>query len=313
MVVSPILPLWFMIIICLLLIFFEIRNSKKNIIHFLIIILIFIINLRIMFPTNNSDTISNNLDVLFVIDNTISMNAEDYQNNKTRLYAVKKDCNYIIDKLYGARFSLITFSNSARVVTPFTTDVNMTREAIDMMNPIDELYAKGSSLNTPIETILSSLKNYQKNDGRKKIIFFISDGEITDSSTLNSYNEISKYIDDGAVMGYGTQNGGYMKTNNKYSKQDDYIMDYTDYKYAKAVSKIDEENLKQIAKDINIDYINMSKQSMINNKIKSIQKSVKSKFQTEQKNSYDDTYYYFVIPLLVLMIVEFKRIRSSYL
>ena len=44
----------------------------------------FIINLRIMVPTNQSDSLINNLDILFVIDNTISMNAEDYENNNTR-------------------------------------------------------------------------------------------------------------------------------------------------------------------------------------------------------------------------------------
>lgn len=313
MSISPILPIWFMTIICLLLITFEIRNNKKDIVHFSIIILLFIINLRIMLPTNNSDMISNNLDVLFVIDNTISMTAEDYQNNNTRLSVVKKDCNYIIDKLYGARFSIITFNNNARVVTPFITDVNLTKEAISMIDSIDELYAKGSSLNTPLETIVSSLENYQKNDDREKILFFISDGEITDSSTLNSYSSVAKYIDNGAVMGYGTKKGGYMKANNKYLQQDSYIMDYTNYKSTKALSQIDESNLKQIANDINIDYISMSKHSMIDSKLKNIQKTAKSKFQATNKNSYNDTYFYFVIPLFILMIVELKRIRSNYL
>ena len=314
MSISPIIPLWIMSIICFLLIILEMKNKRKNITHYLIIILLFVINLRIMIPTNKSDTLSSNLDVLFVIDNTISMNALDYANNTTRLDAVKKDCNYIIDKLYGAKFSLITFNNSSRIVTPLTTDTDMTKEAIDMMSSINELYAKGSSLNTPIETITSLLENYQNNnEKREKILFFISDGEITDSSTLNSYKGVTKYIDNGAVMGYGTKKGGYMKSNSKYLKQDEYIMDYTNYKSSKALSKIDENNLKQIAKDIGISYINMSKQSMIDSKLKEIQTKTKTKFQINQKNSYKETYYYFIIPLFVLLFFELKRVRGEYL
>ena len=114
-------------------------------------------------------------------------------------------------------------------------------------------------------------------------------------------------------MGYGTKKGGYMKSNSKYLKQDEYIMDYTNYKSSKALSKIDENNLKQIAKDIGISYINMSKQSMIDSKLKEIQTKTKTKFQINQKNSYKETYYYFIIPLFVLLFFELKRVRGEYL
>ena len=55
-----------------------------------------------MIPNGKAKTIADNLDILFVIDTTISMIAEDYDNNETRLSAVKKDCEYIIedDNLY---------------------------------------------------------------------------------------------------------------------------------------------------------------------------------------------------------------------
>ena len=104
-----------------------------------------------------------------------------------------------------------------------------------------------------------------------------------------------------------------MKSNSKYLKQDEYIMDYTNYKSSKALSKIDENNLKQIAKDINISYINMSKQSMIDSKLKEIQTKTKTKFQINQKNSYKETYYYFIIPLFVLLFFELRRVRGEYL
>ena len=307
----PIIPIWIMLIICISLIIYIILFNKKNINQIIIIVLLFIINLRLMIPSNNSIILSNNLDVLFVIDNTISMNAEDYDGNKTRLSAVKKDCNYIIKKLNGARFSLITFNNKAKVVTPFTKDYNITTEAIDIITPIEELYAKGSSLNTPYDEIINSLKSSEKNDNRIRILFFISDGEITDESTLKSFKEIAKYINNGAVLGYGTTKGGYMKTKSKWSDNEEYIIDESNYKYEKAISKIDEKNLKKIADDIKIDYIHMEKQSNINNKLSEIEKTVKNGIASSDKSTYEDTYYYLLIPLLIVITLEFNKFRRK--
>ncbi len=307
----PIIPIWIMLIICISLIIYIILFNKKNINQIIIIVLLFIINLRIMIPSNNSIILSNNLDVLFVIDNTISMNAEDYDGNKTRLSAVKKDCNYIIKKLNGARFSLITFNNKAKVVTPFTKDYNITTEAIDIITPIEELYAKGSSLNTPYDEIINSLKSSEKKDNRIRILFFISDGEITDESTLKSFKEIAKYINNGAVLGYGTTKGGYMKTKSKWSDNEEYIIDESNYKYEKAISKIDEKNLKNIADDIKIDYIHMEKQSNINNKLSEIEKTVKNGIASSDKSTYEDTYYYLLIPLLIVITLEFNKFRRK--
>ena len=307
----PIIPIWIMLIICISLIIYIILFNKKNINQIIIIVLLFIINLRLMIPSNNSIILSNNLDVLFVIDNTISMNAEDYDGNKTRLSAVKKDCNYIIKKLNGARFSLITFNNKAKVVTPFTKDYNITTEAIDIITPIEELYAKGSSLNTPYDEIINSLKSSEKKDNRIRILFFISDGEITDESTLKSFKEIAKYINNGAVLGYGTTKGGYMKTKSKWSDNEEYIIDESNYKYEKAISKIDEKNLKNIADDIKIDYIHMEKQSNINNKLSEIEKTVKNGIASSDKSTYEDTYYYLLIPLLIVITLEFNKFRRK--
>lgn len=277
------------------------------------VILLFTINLRVMIPSNSSKILANNLDVLFVIDNTISMEAEDYDGTNTRLSGVKEDCKYIINRLNGARFSVITFNNTAKIVTPYTKDTNITIEAIDIIEPVDELYAKGTSLNTPLETIVSSLTSSEKKEDKIRVIFFISDGEITDDSTLKSYAEIKRHVSNGAVLGYGTTTGGNMKVKNKYSETTEYIMDTSDLKYEKAVSKIDEDNLTKIAKDINIDYINMNKQSNINKKLKEIENTINSNLESSDKSTYDDTYYFLVVPLLILLVIELNMYRRKIL
>lgn len=309
MKIFPIIPIWLMSLLCIISLILNLKRWKQNILKILIIILLFITNLRIMIPSNKLETYNNNLEVLFVIDSTISMNALDYDDNITRLEAVKKDCNYIIEELNGASFSLITFNNSSRIITPFTIDSNITKEAIDIIEPVDELYAKGSSLNTPLETIISYLEQQKEDKEKVRIIFFISDGEITDESNLKSYKEVSKYITNGAVLGYGTKDGGYMQINDKTSGDKKYIEYYNNFKKEKAVSKIDESNLKKIANDIDVDYINMNKQSNIKNKIKEIKKLIVSNKQNSSKANYDDIYYIFLIPLLLLLLIEFGKYR----
>ena len=303
----PIIPIWIMLIICISLIIYIIIK-KRDLLQILIIILLFIINLRIMIPSNNSKTIKNNLDVLFVIDNTISMNALDYNGSNTRLSGVKEACNYIIDELNGSRFSVITFDNTSRIVTPYTYDTNITREAISIMTPINELYAKGSSIDVSLDSIMYSLKNSKKKNDNNRIIFFISDGENTSNNSIKSFKSISKYISDGAVLGYGTKKGGYMKDESEYATNE-YIMDYTGTNFGKAISKIDEKNLKEIANDMNVDYIHVTNSNDINSKIKQIKNKTKSTLESNDKSSYDDIYYIFVIPLLILLFIEFDRFR----
>ena len=303
----PIIPIWIMLIICISLIIYIIIK-KRDLLQILIIILLFIINLRIMIPSNNSKTIKNDLDILFVIDNTISMNALDYNGSNTRLSGVKEACNYIIDELNGSRFSVITFDNTSRIVTPYTYDTNITREAISIMTPINELYAKGSSIDVSLDSIMYSLKNSKKKNDNNRIIFFISDGENTSNNSIKSFKSISKYISDGAVLGYGTKKGGYMKDESEYATNE-YIMDYTGTNFGKAISKIDEKNLKEIANDMDVDYIHVTNSNDINSKIKQIKNKTKSTLESNDKSSYDDIYYIFVIPLLILLFIEFDRFR----
>ena len=74
MIVNPILPIWAMALICIVLLFLITRNNKKRALRqVLIIILLFIINLRIQLKSGTSQIVTTNIDVLFVIDNTLSM------------------------------------------------------------------------------------------------------------------------------------------------------------------------------------------------------------------------------------------------
>ncbi len=315
MIISSIIPIWLMLIICIIAIVFILKtnHNKSNLIRKgIIIFLLFIMNLRIMIPSEGTQIATNNLNVLFVVDNTISMLAEDYNGKNRRIDAIKEDCKYIINKLNGAKFSVITFCDKSQLVIPFVKDANMTIEAIETINVPNQYYARGSSLNAALEEMSSQLEVSTQDEDRKTILFFISDGEITNEDKLKSFSSVKKYIDNGAVLGYGTTQGGPMKVKN-YDDIEEYIEDYdSNYKTVNAISKLDENNLKKIASDMSIEYIGMERTANIDSKLKEIQnKLVQNGFDSTSKNSYIDIYYIFAIPLLGLLIYEFINYKRK--
>lgn len=308
MIINPIIPIWLMGIICVTLLFLKRKGKFNYIRQILFIVLLFVINLRIMVLGNDASNISNNVDILFVIDNTISMLAEDYNGNDRRIDAVKEDCKYIMEQFPGASFSVVSFDNSVKKMMPFTVDNGMALQAIEVLNGQTEYYANGTSLNDVMKELNDILKNERET---YKIIFFISDGEVINSEELDSYSNLKKYVDGGAVLGYGTTAGGAMRPL-KYAGDKDtpeYMYYYDeDYNSIKAISKIDESNLKQIASDLGVKYVHMTKKSKIDSQIDKLQSEISKSLvysENDSKNGYKETYYWLAIPLVILLIFDY--------
>lgn len=308
MIINPIIPIWLKGIICVTLLFLKRKGKFNYIRQILFIVLLFVINLRIMVLGNDASNISNNVDILFVIDNTISMLAEDYNGNDRRIDAVKEDCKYIMEQFPGASFSVVSFDNSVKKMMPFTVDNGMALQAIEVLNGQTEYYANGTSLNDVMKELNDILKNERET---YKIIFFISDGEVINSEELDSYSNLKKYVDGGAVLGYGTTAGGAMRPL-KYAGDKDtpeYMYYYDeDYNSIKAISKIDESNLKQIASDLGVKYVHMTKKSKIDSQIDKLQSEISKSLvysENDSKNGYKETYYWLAIPLVILLIFDY--------
>lgn len=307
MIINPIIPIWLMAIICIALVICKRKGKFAYIRQIIMIILLFMINLRMMIPTDvEVSTKRIDANVFFVIDNTISMAANDCADGTTRMDALKADCNNITGSLSGARFSLITFANISKLVFPLTESTSFVNSCIKGIGVTDELYAKGSSMNICKDMLVELVKAaHEKNTG-KVIVFFISDGEITNGDTLDSFKEAAKYIDGGAVLGYGTSKGGNMYIKDYFSDDLVVIEDKSEYPYEKAVSKIDEENLKAIAKDMDIEYINMTAENTLDTVIDNIKKDTASLGDEDSRlDGYKDIYFIFMIPLVGMLVYEF--------
>ena len=322
MMIFPMIPLLIMIPLCIGLLFLIIVFKSKNfIVEILLVVLLFFINLRIMLPLGGEGNVAvtNNYDVLFVVDNTLSMNAIDC-NSGTRLEQAKKDAKYITEELNGARFSIVimktrinTGNNTFRTsysLLPYTRDINLVNSTIDSMDVPNQFIAYGSNLNDSYEPIENAFKTSSEQEDRVRVIFFLSDGEITTGDSLISFSGLKKYVSSGAVLGYGTSEGSKIKVIDYYTGKESYLIDNTTY-LGNAISKIDESNLKKISKDLGVEYLHVKDDHDVRNITYKLKSGIQAKITGEDKSKYNDTYYFLLIPLFGLLIYLFFDLKRG--
>lgn len=313
MIINPIIPVWLMGILCVAFLCFRRKGAFNYIRQICIVLLLFVINLRIMVGDAESETVMAGADVLFVVDNTISMFAEDYNGTERRMDAIRRDCEYIMEQLPGAYYSVVSFENGVQTLTPYTNDATVTGQAIRTLNGQGTLYAVGSSMNDALKALPDMLDNDRDN---YQVVFFISDGEITNGEALEKVSGLSQHVDAGAVLGYGTKEGGAMRAVAFIGSEDapEYVTYYDDnFEERKALSRIDEKNLRSMAENLGVDYVHMTEVSQIDNCLAQIRRGIESapKVKTsDTTEGYADIYYLFVIPLLGLLVFDFLYYKN---
>ncbi|RBP68111.1 Ca-activated chloride channel family protein [Brevibacterium sanguinis] len=201
-------------------------------------------------------------DVYFLVDTTTSMAAEDYDGDRTRLEGVKKDMLALAEQFPGTRLSIITFASTASTAMPLTTDHAAFASAVDVLSPELSLNSNGSSITEAGAELDKRMKsNREDRPDNKTVVFYFGDGEQTVAAEPDSWASFSSRIDDGAVFGYGTAQGGKMKEPRAFGSvpnpdqeagpPDEYIRDSQGNP---GISTIDESNLRTIAEDLGVDY-----------------------------------------------------------
>lgn len=247
------------------------------------------VGLRPMYLSPSAEIKTSNLDVAFVVDTTISMWAEDHGAG-TRIEGVKNDLQTIMNSLPGSCFCLIRFDDGADIMTPFTQDINAISDILDQLSMPSYATAQGSSLNTAHDAIGAMMESSAKKKGhRKTVVFLFSDGETTDGSSLMSFRDLNDLVDNGAVLGYGTTQGGRMNYPGR-----GYIKNVSDGSVA--LSRIDEANLHQISNDLGIPYINETRDmgASLLTRLHAIRlMSRDTAFANGDRTGYAETYHYF--------------------
>ena len=320
----PILIVFFAIAVLIILIVWirskenRIKSTLEFFIRLGIAALAFVIAIRPMREERGINVPLGNLDVLFVLDTTLSMWAIDGPVT-TRFAAAQKDVENIMDELAGANFALITFQNKSVVLSPFTQDKDTVHGLLkNIQTPViygEDIYnLTGSRMQTPYYDLKSLLLSSNKKENRQTIVFFLSDGEVTHPENSSySYASLSDLVDGGAVIGYGTETGGTMHDKYDFIVYDDNTTYGNSTTKKKAISCIDEDNLRNIAYGLGIEYIHRERATDLKPviaKVKALSATV-----TERRNdivNYYDTHYKYVPLLVILLTTELViRIREN--
>lgn len=315
--INPILPIWLVAAVCVILLICKRKGVWPYIRQIILVALLFVLNLRIQIPAEGQPIETEQVDayVIFVIDDTISMVADDYDGDvkgMTRLDAAKNDCDYILSELYGAKSEVITFHNTAQIISPFSEDANYTMGMINSVYPLSSLYGRGTSINVCKELLEDTVKKaHEKMDG-KVLVFFITDGETNKEDALESFSKCKKYIDGGAVLGYGTERGGQMYLQDPYSSNPEQVYYYDNNFNKNTTSHYNEKNVKKLAKDLEVEYVHRESDDdmdALEDIVESIKEDTLSTSDGGAEDTYADIYFIFAIPVAILLAFEFLSLK----
>ncbi|MCU1536015.1 MAG: hypothetical protein JWP82_366 [Humibacillus sp.] len=211
--------------------------------------------LRPAVPGDEVSSAAANLNVYFVVDTTSSIVAEDYGASRPRLAGVVSDIAAITEALPGARYCVITFDEEARVRLPLTTDSTALDAALQTLLPQPSEYSRGSSVTVADERLGRLLGQARdRTPERGRIVYYLGDGEQTAAEPPPPFTVSKGLVDAGAVLGYGTPEGGRMKsTRARLDPTAGYIRDPTTGEDAKSV--IGEDNLRAIGAQLGLPYL----------------------------------------------------------
>jgi len=280
---------------------FPLRSRLKNLIKFsLTLISIVLVVLALANPqigTKIEEVKQVGIDVFILLDVSLSMKAEDIK--PSRLDKAKHEISKLVQRLQGDRIGLIVFSGEAYVQFPLTTDysaANLFLSAVD----VTSVPQPGTAIGAAINLALTSFKGEEET---KKAIIIITDGEDHEGELESVINDaVEKGIAIYAI-GLGSPSGVPIPIRNAAGVQTGYKKDNMGNT---VLTKLDEATLETIADLGNGRYYRGSNTEdeldAVYNDLSTIEKT---EFGATKISDYEDRYYYFLIPAVLILFVEF--------
>jgi len=282
--------LWYMLILCLTAylgykvftkyIFFKKHNKllfvKHSYLKYIILLLACVIVSFGLFDIKRwnvpIDVESNGVDIVFVLDVSKSMNALDFKEGNSlygRLDAAKSLISNFVASHSEDRVGLIVFAWDAISMSPLTLDHDT---FLTFLHNVDyrNLTVQGSN----IEKALSlAVDRFATSEERSKVIITISDGwdeeDVINSQFLSSLFTKQNIIN--FVVGIGTTNWAKIPVGQSPFGE----IYYQTYQNQEVVTYLNDGNLKQIAKSIDWEYLQiktLQDLSKFNNQIDTLEK-----------------------------------------
>ncbi|MDD2565311.1 MAG: VWA domain-containing protein [Candidatus Gracilibacteria bacterium] len=184
-------------------------------------------------PLNNYKS-----DIVFVLDVSKSMDAQDVTNEKniSRLNYSKKIISNFANKENQNNYGLVIFAGNALSISPLTNDIDWFVTNLDQVNS-DTIKQGGTSIAEAIKEAILDIK-----ETKAKNIIIISDGEDMNNGVNYQFLKETKAKIKIFAIGVGSEKGDYIPTG------DDFLGNptYKSYEGQKVITKLNENSLKDI-------------------------------------------------------------------
>lgn len=179
---------------------------------------------------------SKGIDVVFAIDTSKSMLAQDIRPN--RLERAKLAVLDFIDKMGTDRIGLVAFSGSAFLQCPLTLDYNAFRQSLEILDP-GIIPVQGTDIATAIEVAEAAFNK----ENNFKILILITDGEDLEENGISVAAQAAKRGVKVFTLGVGSKDGEIISYIDDQGQQD-YVRD----EQGNVVrTRLDEETLQRIS------------------------------------------------------------------
>lgn len=278
-----------------------------------ILALILLVLARPVIAGGHSERSLSNINVFFIVDNTGSMAAQDLeQGSKRRYEKVAEDIKAIADLFPGAKFGIIVADYDIRRALPLVNDINAVYAYADSLKPKPSALSASSNLSELLNYSADHIKRYNTRfPERSSVVFVMSDGEDSDTESVNIPSELKDAVAGGAVIGYGTTNGSKLPVIDRDGNISEYSL-IKDARNEEVVSRIDEANLKQISQTLGLKYYNrMQSNDIFNNSENFVDIMMTYRKADTDVSSYEDLYWILMIAAIALLLWDLYEILNT--
>lgn len=236
------------------------------------------------------------IDAYILLDVSNSMNSSDIA--PSRLENAKHEISGLISKLRGERLGLVLFAGEAFIQFPLTSDYSAANLFLSAVNT-NSIPLQGTSIAQAIEQATESFK---ADDPHGKAIIIMTDGEDHEGSLDEA---LSRAKDKGIpiyCVGFGSPSGSPIPETDDSGNKIGYKKDKSG---ALILSRLDENTLKSISYNTGGKYFRATEEGAELDRIyDDFSRLNPREYGSTQVTDYEDRYYYFIWPALILLICE---------